>query len=66
MRRISSAVAARIDAFIAEPRKQRRLRFEYRCPICDLVRYLKPHGPMCRICAAEFREVMARVREVME
>ncbi|MGC8519828.1 MAG: hypothetical protein ACP5P4_15115 [Steroidobacteraceae bacterium] len=60
--RTAAARAARIDAFIANdgvrPR-QRKLRFSWVCPVCDLTRYLEPQDArMCRICACEFRAVM--------
>lgn len=61
--RTASARAARIDAFIASdgvrPR-QKKLRFSWVCPVCDLTRWLEPlDARMCRICACEFRAVMA-------
>jgi hypothetical protein len=62
--RTSSAISSRVDAFLAG--SQRPMRFGYRCPVCDLTRYLAPRGVMCRICETEFQEVMGRVREMLE
>ncbi len=69
--RTASARAARVDAFIASdgvrPR-QRKLRFSWVCPVCDLTRWLEPlDARMCRICACEFSAVMGSpvVRRVL-